>query len=65
LPIETQRYKSLRIVAVLRLLGAMSDEELSRELARPIGVLDPGTMNDGDLETLLDELCRRRSHQTG
>jgi len=62
--IETQRYKSPRVVAVLRLFDTMSDEELVRQIA-PGGLFDPPTLSDSDLETLLDELHRRRSHQTG
>jgi len=63
LPIETQRYKSPRVVAVLRLFDTMPDEELARQIARRSGVLDPRTMSYSDLEILLDEL-RRRSPQT-
>ena len=64
LPIETQRYKSPRVVAVLRLFDTMPEEELARQIAQRSGVLDLATMSTSDLETLLDEL-RRRSPQTG
>ena len=60
--IETHRYKSARVVAVLRLFDTMSDEELEQQIAQPNGVLDPATMSASDLDTLLDEL-RRRSHR--
>ena len=65
LPIETQRYKSARVVAVLRLFDTMPAEELERLIAQASGVLDWRTMSYSDLETLLDELRRRRSHQSG
>jgi hypothetical protein len=42
----------------------MPEEELAREIAQRSGVLDLATMSTSDLETLLDELRRRRSHQT-
>ena len=54
-----------RLVAVLRLFDTMSEEELARQIAWPSGVLDPRTMSYSELETLLDELRPRRSHQTG
>jgi len=63
LPIETQRYKSPRVVAVLRLFDTMPEEELARQIAQRSGVLDLATMSTSDLETLLDEL-RGRSPQT-
>jgi hypothetical protein len=59
MPIETYRYGSPRVVAVLRLFDTMSDEELARQIARPSGVLDPATMSDRDLDTLIDELRQR------
>jgi hypothetical protein len=62
LQIETHRYKSPRVVAVLRLFDTMSEEELERQIARRSGVFDPRTMSYSELETLLDELRRRRSH---
>jgi hypothetical protein len=64
LPIETHRYKSPRVVAVLRLFDTMPEEELARQIAWPSGVFDPRTMSYSELETLLDEL-RRRSNQNG
>jgi hypothetical protein len=42
----------------------MSDEEVARQIA-PGGLLDPATLSDSDLETLLDELDRLQSDQTG
>jgi hypothetical protein len=63
MPIETQRYKSQRVIAVLRLFDTMPEEELAREIAQRSGVLDLATMSTSDLQTLLDEL--RRRHRTG
>ena len=59
-PIETQRYKSPRVIAVLRLFDTMSEEELARQIAQRSGVFDLATMSTSDLETLLDELRRWR-----
>ena len=53
---EAHQLVSQRVAAVLRMIDAMSEQELLDQMAAPSGMFDPRTMTDAELDCLIAEL---------
>ena len=52
---EARQLVSQRVAAILRMIDAMSEEELLDQMAAPSGIFDPRTMTDAELDCLIAE----------
>jgi hypothetical protein len=61
---ETRQLASQRVATILRMIDAMSEQELLDQMA-PSGMFDPRTMTDGELDCLIAEFKARAARPAG
>jgi hypothetical protein len=62
---EARQLVSQRVAAVLRMIDAMSEQELQDQVAAPSGMFDPVTMTDAELDYLIAEFEVRAAGRLG
>ena len=62
---ETRQLASQRVATILRMIDAMSEEELLDQMAAPSGIFDPRTMTDAELDCLISEFEIRAAGRLG